>query len=75
MTIKKSAGFAAWVGVVTLLSLTACASHSYTAPVVTTVSAAGGGEADVAWIVEDGGRIVRCVNGPDRPICRRANVD
>lgn len=60
------------VSVMTVLG--GCATHAYSVPVVTTVQT-GSGQADVAWVVEDGVRIVRCVNGPDRPVCRRANVD
>jgi hypothetical protein len=56
------------------LTLGGCASHAYSLPVVTTVQTSSG-QADVAWVVEDGIRIVRCVNGPDRPVCRRATVD
>jgi hypothetical protein len=54
--------------------LTAC-GHSYAIPVVATVQSGPDQEVDVAWIVEDGGRVIRCVNGPDRPRCRRADVD
>jgi hypothetical protein len=61
-----------WVGAG---SLPACTRHEYAAPVVAVVPTSGGTGADVAWVVEDGVRIVRCVNGPDRPICRRAQVD
>ena len=65
------------LGVAAIAAATSMAGcgHSYAAPVVVTVHTAPDAEADVAWVVEDGGRIVRCVNGPDRPMCRRANVE
>lgn len=49
--------------------------HAYATPVVVTVHTGADQEVDVAWLVEDGGRVIRCVNGPDRPHCRRADVD
>jgi len=59
-----------------IIALAGCGRrHEYTPPVVVVVPTDSGGAADVAWVVEDGGRIVRCVNGPDRPRCRRAEVD
>lgn len=61
-------------GLIVLVAVAGC-GHSYATPVVTTVHTDSGGEADVAWIVEDGGRVLRCVNAPDRPHCRRADVD
>jgi hypothetical protein len=65
------------VGVfLTLMTVVGCGStHAYTTPVVLTIQTGPDQTADVAWVVEDGRRIVRCVNGPDRPVCRRANVD
>ena len=54
-------------------ALSGCGHHSYAAPVVVVVPTPSGG-ADVAWVVEDGGRIVRCTNGPERPQCVRAEV-
>ncbi len=51
-----------------------CARHSYATPVVVMVPTGSGSGADVAWIVEDEGRIVRCTNGPERPQCVRAEV-
>lgn len=56
-------------------ALGACATHAYGTPVVTTVQVAPDQQVDVAWVVEDGIRVLRCVNGPDRPQCRRAHVD
>lgn len=58
-----------------LLTVAAGCGHSYASPVVAAVQTGPDSQVDVAWFIEDGGRIVRCVNGPDRPICRRANVD
>jgi hypothetical protein len=55
--------------------LGACATHAYGTPVVTRVQVAPDQQVDVAWVVEDGVRVLRCVNGPDRPQCRRAQVD
>jgi len=49
--------------------------HSYATPVVVTVQTGAVQETDIAWVVEDGGRVIRCVNAPDRPRCRRADVD
>lgn len=60
------------VGALALL-LTAC-GHAYATPVVTRVQTGPDLQSDVAWIVEDGGRVLRCVNGPDRPVCTRAEV-
>jgi hypothetical protein len=54
--------------------LAGCGHHSYAPPVVVMVPTGAGAGADVAWIVEDGGRIVRCTNGPERPQCVRAEV-
>lgn len=56
------------------LALCAC-GHSYAAPVVVAVQTGPDQTSDVAWVVEDGGRIVRCTNAGDRPRCRRADVD
>lgn len=57
-----------------LATLPAC-GHSYAAPVAVSVQTGPDQSSDVAWVIEDGGRIVRCVGGPDRPRCRRADVD
>lgn len=61
--------------VVMMLGLLAACGHSYATPVVTTVQTGPNEQIDVAWIVEDGGRVIRCINAPDRPRCRRAHVD
>lgn len=58
-----------------LAAVGAGCGHSYAIPVVATVQTGPDQSADVAWVVEDGGRVIRCVNGPERPVCRRANVD
>lgn len=73
----KAAAMAAGMGVLMLLGGGAVAGcgHQYATPVVVTVDTGGGQEVDVAWVVEDGGRVIRCVNAPDRPRCRRADVD
>lgn len=59
---------------ISMFAVAGC-GHSYATPVVAAVQTGPDQEVDVAWIVEDGGRVLRCVNGPDRPRCRRADVD
>ena len=56
------------------LVLTACGSHAYTTPVVTRIQTGPTQQEDVAWVVEDGGRVLRCVAGVERPVCTRADV-
>lgn len=56
--------------VVAAIALSSCVRHTYTRPAVTS-SPTG----DVAWIVEDDARIVRCVDvAGSGPICVRADV-
>lgn len=57
------------------LFASACASHTYATPVVTTVDVGQGQQVDIAWVVEDGGRVIRCTNTREGPRCRRARVD
>ena len=48
-------------------------THSFGSPVVTTLRTANGPDADVAWVIEDEHHVVRCVNGPEGPLCQRAS--
>ena len=48
-------------------------THSFGAPVVATLHTQEGVDVDVAWVIEDEHHVVRCVNGPEGPICQRAS--
>ena len=66
---------ARWVVALVLGTVTLGCAHSYTQPTLTTIQS-NGQEVDVAWVIEDGRRIIRCVGAiADRPVCRRGIVD
>ena len=47
-------------------------THSFAQPVVATLHTQEGVDVDVAWLIEDEHHVVRCVNGPEGPVCTRA---
>ncbi len=51
------------------------ATHVYTLPTVAAIQTGPDQTEDVAWVIEDGIHIVRCVRGQERPLCRRASVE
>jgi len=55
---------------IALSMLGGCVRHTYTRPVVVNTDAG-----DVAWVVEDDGTVVRCVESSGTgPVCVRADV-
>ncbi len=48
-------------------------THSFGSPVVATLHTQEGVDVDVAWVIEDEHHVVRCVNGPEGPLCQRAS--
>lgn len=59
---------AVWVA--SVAGVAGCAHHTYGVPVVVVTP-----QGDVAWVVEDDGRIVRCVESSGNgPRCLRADV-
>lgn len=58
-----------------LLVAGAGCTHAYAAPVVVAIQTGPDQTQDVAWIVEDQNTVIRCVNGPEEPVCRRADVE